>query len=455
MSAPYLVIGLGVTGTAVARALVAHGDAVVLADDRPGDAARALAAELGCDQVEAPGADELALLVKGASGVVPAPGLPARHRVFGAAAEAGVPILSEFDLAGWWDDRPVLAITGTDGKTTVTTLVRDMLAGSGLVAAAVGNTDVPLVAAIAEPATDVFVVEASSFRLEHSRRFTPQVATWLNFAADHLDSHPTLAAYEAAKARIWRDQAPDQVAVGNLDDPVVARHLRRATARQVPFGLDPGAEVTVADGVLVGPGGVEVVAVADLPRRLPHDVSNALAAVATALSGGATPEAAAAVLRAFTGLPHRVALVGEAGGVRYYDDSKATTPHAAVAGVSGFESVVMISGGRDKGLDLGELRAAAARVRAIVAIGEAAGLVEAAFAGLRPVVTAGSMDEAVRLAAGLAEPGDAVVLSPGCASFDWYRSYGERGDDFARAAREVAGVGPAGAGAGAGSAGGT
>ena len=132
--------------------------------------------------------------------------------------------------------------------------------GSGLAAAAVGNTDVPLVAAIDDPATDVFVVEASSFRLEHSRRFTPQVATWLNFAPDHLDVHPTLAAYEAAKARIWRDQAPDQVAVANLDDPVVARHLRRAAARQVPFGLDAGAEVTVADGVLVGPGGVEVVA---------------------------------------------------------------------------------------------------------------------------------------------------------------------------------------------------
>jgi UDP-N-acetylmuramoylalanine--D-glutamate ligase len=450
LSTPYLVIGLGVTGSAVARALAAHGEDVVLADDRPGEAARQLAAELGCDLVSAPGPDDLARLVAGAVAVVPAPGLPARHPVFGAAAEAGVAIVSEFDLAGRWDDRPVLAITGTDGKTTVTTLVRDMLAAAGLAAEAVGNTDVPLVAAISDPATDVFVVEASSFRLEHSRRFAPDVATWLNFAPDHLDSHPTLAAYEAAKARIWRDQRPDQVAVGNADDPVVRRHLRRAPARQVAFGLGPGGpagaegtgpEATVADGVLLGPGGVEVVPVAELPRALPHDVANALAATATALSGGATPAAAATVLRGFRGLPHRVALVGEAGGVRYYDDSKATTPHAAVAGVSGFESVVMISGGRDKGLDLGDLRGAAPRVRAVVAIGEAAGLVEAAFEGLRPVRRAASMDEAVRIAAELAEPGDAVVLSPGCASFDWYRSYGERGDDFARAARDVAGVG--------------
>jgi UDP-N-acetylmuramoylalanine--D-glutamate ligase len=201
--------------------------------------------------------------------------------------------------------------------------------------------------------------------------------------------------------------------------------------------------------VLVGPGGVELVPVDELPRRFPHDVANGLAAAATALSGGATPAAVATVLRSFRGLPHRVALVGEAGGVRYYDDSKATTPHAAVAGVAGFDSVVMICGGRDKGLDLRDLTEAAGRVRAVVAIGEAADAVAAAFEGLRPVRRAGSMDEAVRLASELAVPGDAVVLSPGCASFDWYGSYGERGDDFARAAREVAGVAGAVGGGGA------
>jgi UDP-N-acetylmuramoylalanine--D-glutamate ligase len=439
---PYLVVGLGVTGRAVARALAAHGDDVALADDRPGDAARALAGELGVDLVAAPDEGRLRALVRSSVAVLPAPGLPARHPVFGLAAEAGVPVLSEFDLAARWDDRPVLAVTGTDGKTTVTTLVRDMLEASGMAAVAVGNTEVPLVASLDDPTVDVFVVEASSFRLDHSRRFAPQVGTWLNFAPDHLDSHPDLAAYEAAKARIWRDQSPDQVAVGNADDPVVARHLAEAPARRVAFGLSAGAtlDATVVDGVLVGPGGVELVRVDELPRRFPHDVANGLAAAATALSGGAAPGAVATVLRSFRGLPHRVALVGEAGGVRYYDDSKATTPHAAVAGVAGFDSVVMICGGRDKGLDLRDLTEAAGRVRAVVAIGEAADAVAAAFEGLRPVRRAGSMDEAVRLASELAVPGDAVVLSPGCASFDWYGSYGERGDDFARAAREVAGV---------------
>ncbi len=438
---PHLVVGLGVTGRAVARALVAHGEDVALADDRPGDAVRDLAAELGVDLAVAPAGDELRALVRSSIAVLPAPGLPARHPVFGLAAEAGVPVLSEFDLAARWDDRPVLAITGTDGKTTVTTLVRDMLQASGVAAVAVGNTEVPLVASLDDPTVDVFVVEASSFRLDHSRRFAPEVGTWLNFAPDHLDSHPDLAAYEAAKARIWRDQSPDQVAVGNADDPVVARHLAEAPGRRVAFGVESDdADARVADGVLVGPGGVELVRVDELPRRFPHDVANGLAAAATALSGGATPAAVASVLRSFRGLPHRVALVGEAGGVRYYDDSKATTPHAAVAGVAGFDSVVMICGGRDKGLDLRDLTQAAPRVRAVVAIGEAADAVAAAFERVRPVRRAGSMDEAVRLASELAVPGDAVVLSPGCASFDWYASYGERGDDFARAAREVAGV---------------
>jgi UDP-N-acetylmuramoylalanine--D-glutamate ligase len=445
-----LVVGLGVTGAAVARALVAHGHDVVAADDAAGPAAREAAADLGLDLVEAPAAGELAALVAAADAVLPAPGLPARHPLFAAARAAGVPILSEFDLAAWWDDRPLLAITGTDGKTTVTTLVRDMLLASGLAAVAVGNTPVPLVAAIDDPATDVFVVEASSFRLEHSQRFAPAVATWLNFAPDHLDSHPDLASYEAAKAGIWRDQSADQVAVGNADDRVVARHLAEAPARHVTFGLAAEADFRLVGGA--APGGrltgrgeghsdaVEIARVEELGRALPHDIANGLAAAATALAGGASIEGVRRGLLDFRGLPHRVALVGEAGGVRFYDDSKATTPHAAATAVAGFESVVLIAGGRNKGLDLRVLAQSAGPIRAVVAIGEAAPEVAAAFDGVRPVTRAGSMDEAVRAAVDLARPGDAVLLSPGCASFDWYGSYGERGDDFTRAVDEVTGA---------------
>jgi UDP-N-acetylmuramoylalanine--D-glutamate ligase len=324
-----------------------------------------------------------------------------------------------------------------------------MLVASGRAAVAVGNTPVPLVAAIDDPATDVFVVEASSFRLEHSQHFAPAVGTWLNFAPDHLDSHPDLAAYEAAKAGIWRDQSADQVAVGNADDPVVARHLAGARARQVTFGLAAGADFRLVGGAgpggrLVGPGNgngddIEIAGVEDLGRSLPHDIANGLAAAATALAGGASGEGVRRALVEFRGLPHRVALVGEAGGVRFYDDSKATTPHAAATAIAGFESVVLIAGGRNKGLDLGMLAESAAAIRAVVAIGEAAPEVAAAFDGIRPVVRAGSMDEAVRAAVDVARPGDAVLLSPGCASFDWYGSYGERGDDFARAVGEAAG----------------
>jgi UDP-N-acetylmuramoylalanine--D-glutamate ligase len=445
-----LVVGLGVTGAAVARALMAHGHDVVAADDAAGPAARAAADELGLDLAVAPDADELAALVAAAEAVLPAPGLPARHPVFALARAAGVPVLSEFDLASWWDDRPLLAITGTDGKTTVTTLVRDMLVASGRVAVAVGNTPVPLVAAIDDPAIDVFVVEASSFRLEHSERFAPAVGTWLNFAPDHLDSHPDLAAYEAAKAGIWRDQSADHVAVGNADDAVVARHLAGARARHVTFGLATDADFRLVGGVapggrllgtVTGQGGdVEIARVEELGRALPHDVANGLAAAATALAGGASVQGVRRALLAFRGLPHRVELVGEAGGVRFYDDSKATTPHAAATAIAGFESVVLIAGGRNKGLDLRMLADSAGSIRAVVAIGEAAPEVAAAFDGLRPVIRARSMDEAVGAAVAVAHPGDAVLLSPGCASFDWYASYGERGDDFARAVQSIAGA---------------
>jgi UDP-N-acetylmuramoylalanine--D-glutamate ligase len=189
--------------------------------------------------------------------------------------------------------------------------------------------------------------------------------------------------------------------------------------------------------VLLGVGDEVIADVATLPRRRPHDLANALAATATALGAGGTIAECASVLRSFTGLPHRVALVRDAGGVHWYDDSKATTPASVVAAVGGFSSVVLIAGGRSKGLAFEPLRAIADRVRAVVAIGDAAGEIEATFAGLRPVERAGSMDEAVQTAARLARPGDAVLLSPGCASFDWYRNYAERGDDFARAVMEL------------------
>jgi UDP-N-acetylmuramoylalanine--D-glutamate ligase len=232
---------------------------------------------------------------------------------------------------------------------------------------------------------------------------------------------------------VWANQKADDLAVVNADDPVAAAVARSAPARVTTFGLGE-ADWHVDDDRLLAPEGQELIEAKTLDWR-PHDLSNALAAAAAATAMGATLAGTRAALLAYPRLPHRVALVGEAGGVRWYDDSKATNPHAAIAAIGGFPSVVLIAGGRNKGLDLAPLARETTSVRAVVAIGEAAGDIEAAFAGHCPVKVAASMDEAVDAAAELATSGDAVLLSPACASYDWYGSYAERGDDFARAVR--------------------
>ncbi len=394
-----LVYGIGVTGEAVARALVAHGHSTLLADDEPG----------ALDVHVRPRDSELDALLDSADALAPSPGVPEHHPAIVGAVAHGMPVLSELDLATEWEaeriahggaPRQVLAITGTDGKTTVTTMVTEMLEASGGKALAVGNTEVPFVAALDED-VDTFVVEASSFRLRFAERFSPTVATWLNLAPDHLDWHSSLEAYAAAKARIYEHQAADAVALGNAEDEVVLARLRDARARQITFGAERGG-YRVENGQLVTPAEGPLLPVGELTRRLPHDIANALAATATALEGGATLDGVREVLRTFRGLPHRVAFVAEADGIRWYDDSKATAPHATAAAISGFDRVVLIAGGRNKGLDLTALADQSARVRAVVAIGESAGDVAAAFSGRAPVTEAGSMSEAVSAARRLA-----------------------------------------------------
>jgi len=420
-----LVLGLGVAGRAALEALARRGVDVLAVDDAPGDEARACAARLGVELVEAPRPDLWADLVEQVDEVVVAPGVPDRHPVFAAALTAGTAVLDESDLAFRWDDRPRCAVTGTNGKTTVVTLVADMLERSGRRVVSAGNTDTPLVAAIEDLEADAFVVEASSFRLGHTERFQAAPAAWLNFAPDHLDVHADLAAYEAAKARVWEGIESPADAVANLADPVVAAH---APPGATGFGADEAA-CRVEGGRLILDGS-EVVSVADLPRTMPHDLLNAQAACALAIRAGATREACAESLTGFTGLAHRMAFVTEVAGVHYVNDSKATTPHATLAALAGLPGAVLIAGGRNKGLDLGPL--AEGRPRAVVAIGEAAADVAAIYEGRCPVVTAGSMDEAISLAHQSAAGTGTVLLSPGCSSFDWYNSYDERGRDFER-----------------------
>ncbi len=445
------VVGLGVTGDAVLRWAVAAGHTPVVLDDHPASVAparRAVADALGIPVDPVPTGAAAATTLAGVDLVVPSPGVPAHHPFLRAAATAGVPRRSEVDLAAELlaaADRTLVAITGTNGKTTVTELTVAMCRAADVPAVAAGNIGAPLLDEAVSGTSPVVVAEVSSFQLALTTSgFRPRVAAFLNLAADHLDWHGTFTAYGEAKARVFVNQGPGDVLVAGTDDPEVAALTATAPGRVVTFSAASDAVagyriVTRSVGAVLVTDDDRVIApLADLDARAPHDLANALAAAALATAVGADPTAAGGALRTFAKGAHRLAVVGEIGGVPMIDDSKATNVHAALAAIAAFPKVVLVAGGRNKGLDLAGLRAGADHVRAVVAIGEAATEVAAAFAGLVPVAEAGSMDDAVRAALARAEPGDVVLLAPACASFDWYGSYAERGRDFARAVAAVA-----------------
>lgn len=432
------VWGLGITGRAVAQALLQRDVEVVAIDDRPNDAVHAWASAHDL-AIHTPTDAELAALLDDVDAAVPAPGLPEAHRLFAYASTTGLSIFSEFDLAQRWDDRPIVAVTATDGKTTVVMMVEHMLNASGKRSLAVGNTDVPLVTAIDDTSFDVFVVEASSFRLGHSKGFAPGVAAWLNFGPDHLDNHASLARYETCKASMWSQLEPGSTAIANRQDPVVMRHASTLPDHVIveTFGDDVAGTHGV-NGDFLFWHGEPLVEIASLSRRLPHDVLNTLAAGAAALAAGADRSAVKAVAETFVGLPHRVESIAEIDGVHFVNDSKATTPHATEAAIAGFASVVLIAGGRNKGLDLTGMAGQASRIRHVVAIGDDAQVIVDAFAGRTPTTTAASMEDAVQQARSIAVDGDTVLLSPACASFDWYSSYRKRGEHFTAIVHSIA-----------------
>jgi len=454
-----LVVGLRVAGRAMAGTLLRHRVEVLALDDAGGPEVRAAAADLGIRLLEAPTPAASREAAQWADWVVPSPGVPLSHPALLDVEPERV--VGELDLGAALARAPIVGITGTNGKTTVTTLVVAALRAAGRVALPAGNVGTPLVDAAVDPTAEFLVVEASSFQLATARHFRAQVACWLNLAPDHLDWHGSLDAYVAAKTRLLEGQRPGDLAVLAEEDPIVRAAARATPARVVTFGLERG-DYREESGWLVGPSG-RLAEVGALARRLPLDVKNALAVFAIADGLGVSPERTAEALVGFSGLPHRVALVARHRGVAFYDDSKATTPDAVLAALAGFPSAVLIAGGRNKGLDLSVLRAAADRLRAVVAYGEAAAEIAAAFVGVRrpapgpahagespsplEVVEAESMEEAVALATVRAEPGDAVLLSPACASFDRYRSYAERGDAFQRAVAALVAAESAGASA--------
>jgi UDP-N-acetylmuramoylalanine--D-glutamate ligase len=473
-----LVVGLGRSGTAAAQLCAARGARVTVTDNRAASALGASLAALPVGVQTELGGHQTASFT-GADLIVLSPGVPEIPALV-AARRAGVAVTGEMELASRYIQAPMVAITGTNGKSTTTTLCGAILAETGRPTFVGGNLGQPLAEAVGTPAAGAggyCVVEASSFQLETVETFRPRVAVLLNVTADHLDRHDGIDGYAAAKARIFRAQrrheageeagheageaaggeSPGDYAIVNADDALAMRVSAGIAARRLTFSVQaaPGPQGQPAGAELAGwiagdalvvrlPGG----RAESYPGRLPallgrHNQANALAALLAARLAGTSEAEARRGLTGFRALPHRMELVAEANGIAYFDDSKGTNVGAVVAALEGFpRRVVLIAGGRDKGGDYAPLARALSDVgRGAVLIGEAAERIAAALVSPRlRVERAASMEEAVARAVRLAQPGDAVVLSPACSSFDMFRDYQHRADVF-RAAVQVA-VGP-------------
>jgi len=424
-----------ISGIAATDLLLRKGAHVTLSEGRQtfDDAVRLRAAgvtlELGGHRAETLVAADL---------IVVSPGVPPEQPLFEPARARGVEIIGELELAWRWLSGRVIAVTGTKGKSTTTTIIGRMLHADGRHVLVGGNIGVPLSAQVAESTPDTLhVVEASSFQLETTTTFHPWIALWLNLADDHLDRHPDVASYAGAKARVFANQTADDWAVVNADDPVVMRHAETGAARQVlfsPSGVVREGFVVAGDWIVrrTAAGVERFVPVSAVELAGRHMLGNVVAAVAVAAVAGAAPDSMRAGLAGFTGLEHVMEPVGEVDGVHFVNDSKATNVEAARRSIESFETgVVAIIGGHFKGGDLRELGdALAGRGRAVVAIGTAAPLVHEALAARLPVHDAASMREAVHTGYRLASPSGTVVLAPACASFDWFRDYAERGRAF-------------------------
>jgi UDP-N-acetylmuramoylalanine--D-glutamate ligase len=422
-----LVLGSAVSGRAAATLLRALGEKVVVYD-ADADALAGVEADASYGGHWLPG------LLDGVDLVVTSPGISPASPPLAAALASELPVWSELELAWRHLRTPLGAVTATNGKTTVTEAAAAMLVASGLNAIAAGNIGNPLCAEVGA-GRDVLVVEASSFQLAFVERFCAPAAVLLNVAPDHLDWHGTVDHYVASKRRILERQGPEDIVVYDRDDPGAVAAVAVATARRVAVS---GREVTAdgfgRDGSSLRAGDV-LVPIDELTRHDDVFLVDLAAAAALAFHLGATADGIAGAARAYRPGRHRRQLIGEWDGVRWVDDSKATNPHAALASIRSFDSVVLIAGGRAKGLDLTPL-AAEPGVRHVIGIGEAGPVLVAASHAGRVAV---DMAEAVRIATEVAEPGDTVLLAPGAASFDMFGSYAERGDTFARLVVETRG----------------
>jgi UDP-N-acetylmuramoylalanine--D-glutamate ligase len=430
------VVGLARSGVAAARALHGLGAVVTVTDKKPSGQLTEQIKALGSGgiRLEAGGHPDRVFLEGDL--IVLSPGVPKIAPIL-AAQRRGVKVISELELAWLLSDSPFIGITGTNGKSTVTTLVGLMMKKAGkktLVAGNIGNalTEDPRLLR----RQDWIVAELSSFQLEDIETFRPRVATILNITQDHLDRYHDIDEYAEAKARVFMNQQKEDFLVLNFDDPLVKALAKRSSATVVPFSrllrFNPGA--CMLDGYLLF-NGKRVCRAGEIRIKGVHNLENALAAAAMALCAGADRDAVAAVLREFPGLEHRLEFVRERNGVTYINDSKGTNVGAVVKSVEGFtQPVILIAGGLDKGSDFRPLfNLFRQKVKLLILIGKAAEKMAETLGTATETLFAKTLQDAVRTGAGRASPGDVVLLSPACASFDMFKDFENRGRQFKEA----------------------
>jgi UDP-N-acetylmuramoylalanine--D-glutamate ligase len=436
-----LVVGLGLSGVGASALLVRQGYRVVVNDAATAEKLTARLGELPTG-VETVLGGHPASLLDGIALVVVSPGVPWDLPLLVAARSRRLEVIAEVELAARALDRvPIAGITGSNGKTTTTALLGEILRTAGMHTGIGGNIGEYSASHLAlAGGWDAVVLELSSFQLEGCSRLAPRAALLLNVSPDHLDRHRSLAAYLALKARIFAAQSADDFAILNADDPALVGLA--VPSRTVRFSLvDSTAAAHLASDTLVLDGS-PLLPRAELPLLGDHNVANALAAALAAARMGASPAAIATALRSFRGLPHRHLVVAEARGVRFVDDSKGTNIGATAAGLAGYPSgsVHLILGGLGKGQDFRELRPAVTGAAArVYLIGAAAAEIGAALAGAVDLEECGTLEQALPRAFARARVGDVVLLSPACASFDQFRDYHHRGEEFARLARLITG----------------
>ena len=428
-----IVVGLGKSGISAAKLCMARGARVLGTDSAPleslSEAARALGIELFAG-------GHAGVPFESADLIVVSPGVPALPE-FERAEAAGVEVIGELELAARELSAPIVAVGGTNGKSTTTTLVAELCRAAGLATFVGGNLGTPAADAVGGD-WDVVVLEVSSFQLERAPSFCPRVSVLLNITEDHLDRYPSLTAYADAKGNAFVNQTANDVAVVPFDDVSCEEQARRGRARVVHFGGQ--GEFALEGSAVIERAGDEIYELAGTRLFGRHNHENAAAALAAAREFGVPASAARRALLEFQPLPHRMALVNSVASIRFYDDSKGTNVGAAVTALRGLSEAraVLIAGGRDKFGSYEPLaRALEEKGRAAVLIGEAAERIAETIGGRLPVSRVGSIDEAVLEAFRLALPGDAVLLSPACSSFDMFQSYADRGRKFAAAVEKL------------------